>query len=66
MKDTNHLTIDKALKSHLNNRLETFRKYRFSEGVIQPEPIVGKKKKAFLDILFDEHESMSDLIKSLF
>ena len=65
MKNTNHLTIDKALKNHLNSKLETFRKFRFSEGIIQAEP-VGKKKKAFLDILFDEHDSMGDLIKSLF
>ena len=64
MKDTNHLAIDKSLKKHLNSRLKTFRKYRFSEGII----VVAneQKKKGFLDILFDEHDSMGDLIKSLF
>ena len=63
MKDANHLAIDKSLKIHLNNRLKTFRKYRFSEEIIVA---TGNKKKGFLDILFDEHDSMGDLIKSLF
>ncbi|SEB43544.1 hypothetical protein SAMN04489761_0698 [Tenacibaculum sp. MAR_2009_124] len=63
MKDTNHLPIDKSLKKHLNSQLKTFRKYRFSEGVVAS---TGKKKKAFLDILFDEYDSMGDMMKALF
>lgn len=63
MKNTNHLPIDKSLKKNLNNKLSEFRKYRFSQGVILYN---DKKKKAFLDILFDEHNSLGDLMKSLF
>lgn len=66
MKDTNHLSIDKSLKKHLNSQLKTFRKYRFSEGVISVSSITKKKKKAFLDILFDEHDSLGDMMKALF
>ncbi len=65
MKDTNHLPIDKSLKKHLNGQLKSFRKYRFSEGVVTVTA-TGKKKKAFLDILFDEHDSLGDMMKALF
>ncbi|WGH76158.1 hypothetical protein P8625_03040 [Tenacibaculum tangerinum] len=64
MKNTNHLSIDRPLKKHLNTILKEFRKYRFSEPDTVPSK--RKKKKVLFDILFDEYDTVGDLMKSFF
>ncbi|MGG8495037.1 hypothetical protein ACQY1Q_01360 [Tenacibaculum sp. TC6] len=63
MENTNHLPIDKTLRKHLNKRLKTFRKYRFSEGSLKSK---GKNSGDFFGFLFKEYDSMNDLVKDLF
>ncbi|WP_440880232.1 hypothetical protein [Tenacibaculum sp. C7A-26P2] len=64
MKNTNHLSIDKSLKKHLNNYLKTFRNYRISDRATLMNK--EKNKKVFLDVLFKEYDSLGEMMKSLF
>jgi len=63
VKNTDHLPIKKGLKKDLNKKLNTFREYRFSEGIIESQ---DKKSKDFFGFLFKEYDSMNDLVKDIF
>ncbi|MFV0247814.1 MAG: hypothetical protein ACK5H1_02480 [Tenacibaculum sp.] len=63
MKNTNHLTIEKYLKTNLNNKLKAFRKCRISNGIIEAPK---KKDSDFFGFLFKEYDSFNDLMKDIF
>ncbi len=63
MENANHLNISNSLKKKFNKLIKEFNRRKMSnKNIISTK----NKKNTFFDVLFEEHENLNSLIKSLF